>query len=84
MSQSPPASGDQAQAGPAPSPHSPSAAHVQDIRAERASPHHSRARRYHASDRVDFDRINRAASPLLPAIFSISCPTAGAGNESSR
>ena len=56
MSRPPPASGDQAQAGPAPSPHNPTAAHVQDIRAERASLHRSRARRYHASGRVDFDR----------------------------
>jgi hypothetical protein len=74
MSQSPPASGDQAQAGPAPSPNIPSAAHVQDTRAERANPHHSHARRYHASGRVDFDAINRAALPLLPAILQRLLP----------
>jgi hypothetical protein len=74
MSQSPPASGDQAQAGPAPSPHDPTAAHVQDTRGERASLHRSRPRRDHARRRVDFDGINRAALPLLPAILQRILP----------
>ena len=59
-----------------------SAAHVQDSRAERASPHHSRARRYHASDRVDFDPIHRAALSLLPAILQRLLPNGRReGNE---
>ena len=61
MSQPPPASGDQARTEPAPSPRNPTAAHVQDIRAERDSLHRSRARRYHASRRLDFHRINAEA-----------------------
>ena len=74
MSQSPPASGDQAQAGPAPSPNIPSAAHVQDTRAELASLHHSRPRGHHASGHVDFAAINREALPLLPAILDRLLP----------
>ena len=82
MSQSPPASGDQAQAEPAPSPLNPTAAHVQDTRAERASLHRSRARRDHASGRVDFAAINRAALPLLPAILQRLLPNGRReGNE---
>ena len=37
MSRPPPASGDRAQARPAPSPLNPTAAHAQDVRAERAA-----------------------------------------------
>ena len=68
MSQSPRASGDQAQAGPAPSPNIPSAAHVQDSRAERACLNRSRARRDHASGRIDFNRINAEALVCLDAV----------------
>jgi hypothetical protein len=74
MSRPPLAGGDQAQARPAPSPPNPTAAHVQDTRAESASLHRSRARRYHASGRIDFAAINRAALPLLPAILQRLLP----------
>jgi hypothetical protein len=74
MSRPPLAGGDQAQARPAPSPPNPTAAHVQDTRAESASLHRSRARRYHASGRIDFAAINSAALPLLPAIIQRLLP----------
>ena len=83
MSQSPPASGDQAQAGPAPSPNIPSAAHVQDTRAERASLHHSRPRGYHASGRVDFDahQSRGAAAPARDPLSRLLPNGRREGNE---
>ena len=40
-----------------------------------ASVHRSRARRDHASRRIDFAAINRAALPLLPAILKRVLPS---------
>jgi hypothetical protein len=87
MSRPPPASGDQARAEPVPSPLNPTAAHAQDICAERASVvrdfmftptsasiHRSRPRRNHARGRVDFAAINAEARPLLPAILQRVLP----------
>ncbi len=81
MSRPPPTSGDQARTEPAPSPRNPTAAHVQDIRAERDSLHCSRPRRYHARGRVDFDGINRAALALLPAILQHLLPNGRRGRN---
>ena len=82
MSPSPPASGDRARAEPAPSPLNPTAAHVQEIRAERASLHRSRPRGHHASGHIDFAAIDRAALPLLLAILRRLLPNGRReGNE---